>query len=209
MGYTKYDWNTGDVITEARMDNLETQYDEGKTDLNAHKINQAAGDGRHRWTANKLLKGAGAAAPTEIAVPATATKEFFAPSLYSTVGFVPNYGLFPGAIITNGQQGYVHFHIPHDFSSIIEAVAVIISADTNANADIDIDSIYGAVGEKYNEHSEADAASVYNIAVTKFFDLDISGILTALAAGDYVAIRLWSKDVNSEFTLLGVRFKYS
>jgi len=59
----------GTPLTEANLNHLETQYDEAGTDLTAHKTN-ATPPGVHRWTAGKLLKGAGADAdPMEIAVP--------------------------------------------------------------------------------------------------------------------------------------------
>jgi len=77
MAYTKNvpAWVEGAApgISAPRLNHLETQYDEAKTDLDAHKINQAAGDGRHRWTLNKILKGAGAAPPTEMDTPALIT----------------------------------------------------------------------------------------------------------------------------------------
>ena len=59
----------GTPLTEANLNHLETQYDEAGTDLTAHKTN-ATPPGVHRWTAGKLLKGAGAGAnPVEIDVP--------------------------------------------------------------------------------------------------------------------------------------------
>ena len=52
MAYTKTNWATGDVITEAKLDNAETQYDEAKADLDGkmhattgHKHSGGAGDG--------------------------------------------------------------------------------------------------------------------------------------------------------------------
>lgn len=35
--YTKTTWATGDIITAAKLNNLETQYDEAKADLDAHE----------------------------------------------------------------------------------------------------------------------------------------------------------------------------
>lgn len=69
MAYVKVGpWVNGGVppIDKDNLDHLETQYDESTTDLTAHKTNAVA-PGVHRWTANKLLLGAGAAAnPTEV-----------------------------------------------------------------------------------------------------------------------------------------------
>jgi len=59
----------GTPLTENALNHLETQYAEAIADLTTHKTN-ATPPGVHRWTAGKLLKGAGAGAnPTEIDVP--------------------------------------------------------------------------------------------------------------------------------------------
>jgi len=67
MAYVKKVWtNAVDVLDKINMDHLETQYDEGVTDLTAHKTNSGA-PGVHRWTTDKFLNGAGAGAdPTEV-----------------------------------------------------------------------------------------------------------------------------------------------
>jgi hypothetical protein len=41
MPYTKTTWATGDVVTAIKANNLETQYDEAKADLDAHKADTA------------------------------------------------------------------------------------------------------------------------------------------------------------------------
>lgn len=69
MGYTPYEWKTGvggeTPVSKDNLNHLEEQYGESKTDLDAHKIN-AAGSGKHRFTASKILVGAGAGSdPTE------------------------------------------------------------------------------------------------------------------------------------------------
>jgi len=57
-------------ISAANLDTVETQYDEAKTDLDAHKIANIY----HRWAAGKVLVGAGAGAdPTEVDKGSTLT----------------------------------------------------------------------------------------------------------------------------------------
>ena len=58
-------------------------------------------------------------------------------------------------------------------------------------------------------HSEADAASTYNVTLNQCFEVDISGILTALATGDYVGIRLTVSTAGHDVFMVGIRFKYS
>ena len=66
----------GTPLSEAALNNLETQYDKANADFTAHKTN-ATPPGVHRWTAGRLLEGAGAGAdPTEIAVPVVSTTTF-------------------------------------------------------------------------------------------------------------------------------------
>lgn len=38
MAYVQHEWNVGDVITEANMDHLETQYDEADAELTTHEV---------------------------------------------------------------------------------------------------------------------------------------------------------------------------
>ena len=72
MAYVKTNWATGDVITEAKLDNAETQYDEAKSELDAkmhattgHKHTGGAGDaplimksGRNTDTTTSINSGA-------------------------------------------------------------------------------------------------------------------------------------------------------
>lgn len=138
-----------------------------------------------------------------------ATREIFIPCTYGSNGITSIGDEFNGADCTNGNFGNVNFYVPHDWASITEAVAVLIPKDTEAAADIDIFSDYAADGEAYNTHQESDAASTYNITTSQIFELDISGILSAIAADDYVGIRVLASDADSEFYLIGVRFKYA
>ncbi len=122
------------------------------------------------------------------------------------------YGDFPAvACIALNDYGLMSFKVPHDFVAITSAEIIVIPQATEANADWDISSDYGAVGEAYNTHSEADAASTYNVVSNQLFAVDVSGILTALAADDYVGIKLLqaNDDIANDVYILGLRFRYA
>lgn len=195
-------------ISAARLTHLETQYDEADTDLDAHKINIAAGDGRHRWTLNKLLKGAGAAAPTEIDVPSEPTKEFFIPVSNGTDRTEDTYYTC-FLINAAADDAYLIFHVPHDFTSLTEAVVVNIPVAT-ATHRLNFYTYYGANGETRATHSESILDQ--DVAETGAFlsERDISAMFSSLAANDHVGIKVVGDATNiSNNRILGVRIKYS
>ena len=137
----------------------------------------------------------------------TPTKQFFVPITHST-GSIIAYGKFPVALLNaSGEDAYIAFGVPHDFSSITNSEVICIGAATSATAGIDVASYYAADGEAYNTHSESDTASTYSITTDQIDSLDISGILSSLAAGDYVGIEVTYGD--TAIYVLGVRFRYA
>ena len=138
------------------------------------------------------------------------TKEFFVPATHgdptATEG---RRGDFPTVFLsTNGDDALTAFFVPNDFTSITDAVAVVIPGANAGTANWDISSDYGAVGESFSANNESDTATTYNVTQNILFEIDISGILSALAAGDYVGIRVTKSGVPN-FDVLGVRFKYT
>ncbi|GAI84027.1 unnamed protein product [marine sediment metagenome] len=137
------------------------------------------------------------------------TKEFFSSVTYTTAN-IRQWGDFPTAfLIALNNAAWISFHVPHDFTAIVEAVIIVIPDRTTADADWDIYSDYGASGEAYNTHSEQDVATLYNVTANQLFEVDISGILSALAADDYVGIQLKLADALDAVNVVGVRFKYN
>ncbi len=166
----------------------------------------------------RLAKGSGgnvltmgANDPAWAAPAAGATKEFWAPTTVVTGGSMTHWELyFVGAKLSAAaQRAYTVFHIPHDFSSITEAVLVVIPLSTQGSANWDINSSYGAIGEAYSTHQEGDSATAYNVVLSQLFEVDISGILSSITVGDHVAIRLLENNSAHDVLVLGVRFKYT
>lgn len=143
--------------------------------------------------------------------PVAATKEFSVPMTIPTGGATGGgYDQFGGILLNDvDESARVSFHIPHDFSSITEAVLMVIPFATQAAANWDIFSSYAAKGEPRNTHAESDVASTYNVTNGELFEVDISGILSALSAGDYVGIRVQQKTAGHNVVACAVRFEYS
>lgn len=136
------------------------------------------------------------------------TKEFFVPVTFGTdIGYYGNFSVaYCNAV---GENAYIAFHTPHDFTAIVEAVIIVIPRATKAAADWEIRNHYAANGEGYSTNSEVDGETTYNVSAYELFEVDISGILSALAAGDYVGIRLTQSEAGHDVNVIGVRFKYS
>lgn len=111
--------------------------------------------------------------------------------------------------IGGALEGAIAFRVPYDFTSITSAEAIIIPDQTNATTNIDINSDYGAIGEAYNNHSESDTASTYNLTQNQIYALDVSGILTGIAAGDYVGIRITAGAGGDTHNFIGFRLRYT
>jgi hypothetical protein len=136
-----------------------------------------------------------------------ATKEFFVPVMSgSLLTWYENFAVC--LLAENNEVAFTNFRVPANFTSITEAEIILIARQTSAAFDLDISSNYAAEGQAYNTHSESDAASTYNMVDNNIYAIDLSGILTALAANDNVGIQLRTPsgyDVN----VLGIHFKYA
>ncbi len=142
---------------------------------------------------------------------AGATKEFFVPAHPGSTEANFSYtGDHPRIAVTvGGALAYVEFIVPADFSSVTSAVYLITPNQNDATVDIDIRSDYAANGEAYNAHSESDTASTHSLTANQFYELDVSGILSSLAVGDYVGVKLTNSDAQTALSVYGLRFKYA
>jgi len=144
------------------------------------------------------------------------TREFFAP-VNETDGAsgITHHNAYVTANIRDGADVHITFVTPDDFSSITEAVVVgipTISAGTpSSTMDIDIATVYATNGESYTTHTESDTSSTYDFSASEdeITEIDISGLLSSLAAGDYVGVEVENNDADTFFNIMGVRIKYS
>lgn len=167
-------------------------------------------------TPEKLAKGANgevltlaAGLPSWAAAAGAPTKELFIPVTYGS-NAIEHEGDYP-IIPVNGlnKLAYAIFQVPHDFTSIVSAEFIVMPRCTDAAANWDIYSDYAAIGEDRITHSESDTVSTYNVTDLELFAVDISGILSALAADDIVGIRIKVSTDPDWFNAMGVRLRYS
>ena len=114
-----------------------------------------------------------------------------------------------GRLDNINESAYMFFEIPDDFSSLTEAVVLVIPRANQASANWDIRSQYCAPGEGSNTHEESDSASTYNVTDLQSFEVDVSGILTSLNPGDSGGIKITQADAAHHLDVEGLRIKYS
>ena len=181
----------------------------GNWTIPAVTLNGAISDGVDEGTAGEVLTSNGIDnIPTWQVAGDGATKEFFVP--VNRADDFDQTGALPGAYINStGERAWIAFHIPHDFSSITEAV-VILNPLTTATHRFDITSDYAAVGEAFNIHSESDLNHDFSMTAFQFYEMDVSGVLSSLSAGDYGGIKLLGDATNTPNALvIGFRLKYT
>lgn len=140
--------------------------------------------------------------------PAAPTMEFFVPVTYGTEMVASDFRPVAKCDAVD-EVAYVSFKVPHDFTSIINAELIVQPAATQAAADWGIYARYAAIGEMSDTHNESDNTTTYNVTVNKLFAIDISGILSNLAADDNVGVMFRQGSADHNVFVLGVRFKYN
>jgi hypothetical protein len=139
-------------------------------------------------------------------LPDGPTKQVFVP-VTSTTGTMSNVGQFAAADLGGSEEAYITFPVPHDFSSITDAVVVVVPQSTDASTYIYRTVDYGAIGEDYNNH-QATTSGNLSFTANKLTEIDISGLLGSLAAGDLVGVEI-KTGASESLYVLGVRFRYS
>lgn len=143
-------------------------------------------------------------------------KEVWYPATVANrAGYVPlnvrgvNYK-YPSALLqTANDYAAISFVCPNDFNSIVEANIIVIPDATQAAADWDITTNYGAIGQSDDVHTGSNTASTYNVTADVFFNVDIASCLSSLAANDIVGIVFTLNDSTHDVAVMGLRFRYS
>jgi len=137
------------------------------------------------------------------------TKELWSPVTFGTNGITAD-GRWPVASLNAANDAArMSFAVPDDFLTLTEAIILVKPQVTDAAANWNIISDYGAPGEDYQNHTETDAATTYNVTLDQLFEVDASGILTGIAVGDYVGIVLVLDDAADDVSVIGFRMKYA
>ena len=138
------------------------------------------------------------------------TRELFVPATGTIGGTIAYTGTARAAVVLAGanQRALGSFFVPADFKAIIEAVIIVNPTATKAAANWDITTKCAAAGEAENTHEQTDAASTYNVMASQLFEVDISGLLTGMLAGDYCGFVLMEGTAGDNVDVIGFRLKY-
>ena len=121
-----------------------------------------------------------------------------------------NVGDVPGKSITNGQTAYIAVHAPDGMQQLMAFNIYVIPNATQANADWDLDTDYGAIGEVFNTHSEAEAAATYNVTDNQWFEIDAvaAGMFASMEEEDTGGISLTVSGVGHNVTVVMAEMYY-
>lgn len=131
---------------------------------------------------------------------------------YGEIFFLPNhndtYGNFATRSITANLEDYFTMCVPAGFGELISCDMICISEGTINDVDIDIDSAYGAIGEAKDNHTESDTSSTYSFVADDLSELDLSGILSGIEAGDFAGIHIDHNAIGATIHYIAIRLKY-
>lgn len=140
----------------------------------------------------------------------TRGREVWAQMNYTTGAWSAQLNYAAALLAVNGQRAGATFHVPDDYNGVITAEIVLIPITGGVNEDIDIQSTYAAPGEANNTHAEADAASTYNLTAGDMSSISITGIMTSIAAGDFIGVQIIDNVAGSDAKyVLGIRLVYA
>ena len=107
-----------------------------------------------------------------------------------------------------GGTGSLGFTGPSDAAVIVACKARVRNAAVaGTGLDVDLASDYGAMGEAYNNHSESDTGTTYNLPQNTVQEIDLLPVLSALAAGDSAGVTLTNNSAGT-ISLLGGYLQY-
>lgn len=125
---------------------------------------------------------------------------------FDTVNF------YSGQRLDTSSTGFVSFFVPQDFTTLTKLVLKGYPFDAGgagAGKDIDLFSSYGGNGESNTIHSGSDTASTYNTgSLNVFFEIDISGLYSSLAANDIGALKILHNTVGGNIFYIGILMEY-
>lgn len=136
----------------------------------------------------------------------SATKEMFYADL---IGTKNSNGSFAGRSVSSGGDHCFTWFVPHDYSSTTSIELLCIPNGTNATADIDLNSDYGAAGEAHNTHSESNTSITFNLVQDDIIAMDVSSVYSSLTASDYCGLDVDHNTIGFTNMYIGIRFRYT
>jgi hypothetical protein len=108
--------------------------------------------------------------------------------------------------INAAQEVHFNFQIPEDFEAL-DAAAVVMIPDATETIQWDINVSVAAAGEAYNNDDRTALNQTVAVTANQITEIDISGQLTGLSAGDYVAVDFQSDTAN--LRIIGFEFDFN
>ena len=140
---------------------------------------------------------------------AVRTKKLFVPVTYGTNGISLDGTYAVAALTALGDKAAITFIAPSDFTAIVTATVLVIPQMSNAAANWDIYANYAATGQAQDTHAQFDTTTTYNVTDNQLYEVNISSILTSLAAGDRVGFYLNLGDATHDVNVVGAIFEYT
>jgi len=111
--------------------------------------------------------------------------------------------------VAAGGAARFMFATPQDFASVVSLDLLMQPAATNAVANIDLLSQYGAIGASVISLSTSNNAILYSLVATQIKALDIVSVFPALAAGQNCGILIQHNAIGGTAEYFGVRLRYN
>ncbi len=137
---------------------------------------------------------------------ATVGREEFFPVGAATMGF----GSYARLQLAAAGNGFFTFRVPRDFIELLslEAICIPGSGTGGSGKDIDLTSEYGAAGEAFDNHTEADVTTTQTFIVETINEFSVSQVFSQLAAGDFCGLNINHTAVGGNVHYLGIRLRY-
>lgn len=154
----------------------------------------AIADHGHIYTKNdnNIYFQDGAGTEHTILKGATSVEHIYEAPLEDPTGTVGNWDVVE---INAAQNVHFTFQIPEDFE-VLDAVTIVIIPDATETIQWDVFISVAASGEAYNNDDRSALDETLAVTINLVTELDISGIMTGLSAGDYIAIDFQSDTAN-------------
>ena len=152
---------------------------------------------------NKLYFQDGGGTEHTLVIGATGTKHEFHVPFEEPTGQVGNWDVVE---INASQDTHFVFQVPESFEALVNAKVVMIP-DATETIQWDINASVAATGEAYNADDRSAADQTLGVTASQLTEIDISGQLTGLAPGDYVAIDFLADTAN--LRIIGFEFDYT
>jgi len=144
-----------------------------------------------------------------ISNPPETTKELFVPGDHSDQAITNYSERSVRRVSADNDEVWFTFQVPWDFAAITKAVLKCVAIAAKTNVNLDILAVYASDGEAHDNHTDSDLATLYDYPGNVIFEIDVAPILTNLAAGDNVGIRLLDAvDPGGELYIMGLEFRY-